>query len=58
MLAAMFGLFVLATRRFRLGVVELTPAILIAFLVFYAIGIMLLVITVYQDGQLVHEFGL
>jgi hypothetical protein len=26
--------------------------------VFYAIGIVLLVSTVYQDGQLVHEFGL
>jgi hypothetical protein len=56
--AAMFGLFVLLTLRFRLSAVELAPVIPVCFRVFYAIGIILLVSTEHQGGQLVHEFGL
>ena len=54
---AMFGLLLVLTLRFGLSVAE-ARQYLISFLVFYAIGVFLLINTAYLGGQLVLEFGL
>jgi uncharacterized membrane protein len=58
MVTALCCLMLLVTLRFRVKIVELAPVLPIAFLVFYAIGIALLLSTAYRGALLVHKFGL
>lgn len=55
---ALLGLILLLTLRFRLRWFELDAVLPVALLVFYALGVLLLVRTLYRGGDLVHEFGI